>query len=216
MPTTTTRHLDRLLALLAATGRGGNLVKDAHRPAIVQEHKATVVIFDPTSADPTSSVVETGPRRHHGEPCPSRSVTEARRRGRSAAAGPRVVVGQKGPCDVEALRGGAAPPTPSRTRHSQGPGVTTSGPLPAGGATALRECRHPAASGPRPAGPRRTAGGSASAGHDTNMQRTCHPAVGPGTGCRHVVRTLRLISYLSRLDIQALHKMVSRSDTLIY
>lgn len=39
-------HLDRLRALLSATGRGGNLINDAHLAAIAQQHQATVVTFD--------------------------------------------------------------------------------------------------------------------------------------------------------------------------
>jgi len=39
-------HLDRLGVLLAATGRGGNLVNDAHLGALALQYDATVVSFD--------------------------------------------------------------------------------------------------------------------------------------------------------------------------
>jgi len=39
-------HLDRLGALLAATGVGGNLVNDAHLAALALQYDATVVSFD--------------------------------------------------------------------------------------------------------------------------------------------------------------------------
>jgi toxin-antitoxin system PIN domain toxin len=39
-------HLDRMEALLAATGHGGNLVNDAHLAALALQYEATVVSFD--------------------------------------------------------------------------------------------------------------------------------------------------------------------------
>ena len=39
-------HLDRMEALLAATGRGGNLVIDAHLAALALQYEATVVSYD--------------------------------------------------------------------------------------------------------------------------------------------------------------------------
>lgn len=39
-------HVERLRAMLAATGRGGNLVNDAHLAAIARQHRATVITFD--------------------------------------------------------------------------------------------------------------------------------------------------------------------------
>jgi toxin-antitoxin system PIN domain toxin len=39
-------HLERVEALLAATGRGGNLVNDAHLAALALQYEATVVSFD--------------------------------------------------------------------------------------------------------------------------------------------------------------------------
>jgi uncharacterized protein len=39
-------HLDRLGALLAATGIGGNLVNDAHLAALALQYDATVVSYD--------------------------------------------------------------------------------------------------------------------------------------------------------------------------
>ena len=40
------RHLERVEAMLRATGVGGNLVTDAHLAALAQQHEATVVSFD--------------------------------------------------------------------------------------------------------------------------------------------------------------------------
>lgn len=40
------RHLDRMSELLAATGRGGNLVNDAHLAALALQYDATVVSYD--------------------------------------------------------------------------------------------------------------------------------------------------------------------------
>ena len=40
------RHLDRVEALLAATGHGGNLVNDAHLAALALQYEATVVSYD--------------------------------------------------------------------------------------------------------------------------------------------------------------------------
>lgn len=40
------RHLTRVEELLAATGRGGNLVNDAHLAALALQYDATVVSFD--------------------------------------------------------------------------------------------------------------------------------------------------------------------------
>lgn len=40
------RHLERVEALLAATGAGGNLVNDAHLAALALQHDATVVSYD--------------------------------------------------------------------------------------------------------------------------------------------------------------------------
>jgi toxin-antitoxin system PIN domain toxin len=39
-------HLDRVEALLASTGRGGNLVNDAHVAALALQYEATVVSYD--------------------------------------------------------------------------------------------------------------------------------------------------------------------------
>jgi uncharacterized protein len=39
-------HLERVEALLAVTGRGGNLVNDAHLAALALQYEATVVSFD--------------------------------------------------------------------------------------------------------------------------------------------------------------------------
>lgn len=39
-------HLERVEALLAATGRGGNLVNDAHLAALALQYDATVVSYD--------------------------------------------------------------------------------------------------------------------------------------------------------------------------
>ena len=40
------RHLDRVAALLSATGVGGNLVNDAHLAALALQYEATVVSYD--------------------------------------------------------------------------------------------------------------------------------------------------------------------------
>jgi toxin-antitoxin system PIN domain toxin len=40
------RHITHLRDLLAETGRGGNLVNDAHLAALALQHRATVVTFD--------------------------------------------------------------------------------------------------------------------------------------------------------------------------
>jgi toxin-antitoxin system PIN domain toxin len=40
------RHLDRVAALLSATGVGGNLVNDAHLAALALQYQATVVSYD--------------------------------------------------------------------------------------------------------------------------------------------------------------------------
>ena len=40
------RHLDRVAALLSATGIGGNLVNDAHLAALALQYDATVISFD--------------------------------------------------------------------------------------------------------------------------------------------------------------------------
>ncbi|WP_139416159.1 TA system VapC family ribonuclease toxin [Agromyces laixinhei] len=40
------RHLARIRELLGATGRGGNLVNDAHLAALALQHRATVITFD--------------------------------------------------------------------------------------------------------------------------------------------------------------------------
>jgi uncharacterized protein len=40
------RHFDRVAALLAATGIGGNLVNDAHLGALALQYDATVVSYD--------------------------------------------------------------------------------------------------------------------------------------------------------------------------
>ncbi|MGI8459450.1 MAG: TA system VapC family ribonuclease toxin [Propionibacteriaceae bacterium] len=40
------RHLGRMRALLAVTGRGGNLVNDAHLAALALQHDALVLSFD--------------------------------------------------------------------------------------------------------------------------------------------------------------------------
>lgn len=40
------RHASRLRELLDATGRGGNLVNDAHLAALALQHRASVVTFD--------------------------------------------------------------------------------------------------------------------------------------------------------------------------
>ena len=40
------RHLDRVIDLLAATGRGGNLTNDAHLAALALQYDATVISFD--------------------------------------------------------------------------------------------------------------------------------------------------------------------------
>ncbi|MGI8524169.1 MAG: type II toxin-antitoxin system VapC family toxin [Nocardioides sp.] len=42
----TARHLEVLEELLAAAGRAGNLVNDAHLAALAVEHKAEIVTFD--------------------------------------------------------------------------------------------------------------------------------------------------------------------------
>lgn len=39
-------HVGRLRAALGATGRGGNLVNDAHLAALALQHRASVVTFD--------------------------------------------------------------------------------------------------------------------------------------------------------------------------
>lgn len=39
-------HVRRMVALLSATGIGGNLVNDAHLAALALQHRATVVSFD--------------------------------------------------------------------------------------------------------------------------------------------------------------------------
>ncbi|MGC1208611.1 MAG: DUF5615 family PIN-like protein, partial [Ornithinimicrobium sp.] len=38
--------VERLRSALGQTGRGGNLVNDAHLAALAQENRATVVTFD--------------------------------------------------------------------------------------------------------------------------------------------------------------------------
>jgi uncharacterized protein len=40
------RHLERVAELIAATGRGGNLLNDAHLGALALQYEATVVSFD--------------------------------------------------------------------------------------------------------------------------------------------------------------------------
>jgi toxin-antitoxin system PIN domain toxin len=40
------RHATRLRELLETTGRGGNLVNDAHLAALAMQHRASVVTFD--------------------------------------------------------------------------------------------------------------------------------------------------------------------------
>ena len=40
------RHVEALREMIAATGRGGNLVNDAHLAALAVEHGASVVTFD--------------------------------------------------------------------------------------------------------------------------------------------------------------------------
>ena len=40
------RHLDRVAALLSATGRGGNLINDAHLGALALQYDATVISYD--------------------------------------------------------------------------------------------------------------------------------------------------------------------------
>lgn len=40
------RHSARLRVLLGATGRGGNLVNDAHLAALALQYRATVITFD--------------------------------------------------------------------------------------------------------------------------------------------------------------------------
>ena len=40
------RHLDRVEALLGATGSGGNLVNDAHLAALALQYDATVISYD--------------------------------------------------------------------------------------------------------------------------------------------------------------------------
>ena len=40
------RHSTRLRELLDATGRGGNLVNDAHLAALALQHRASVITFD--------------------------------------------------------------------------------------------------------------------------------------------------------------------------
>ncbi len=40
------RHLERMAELLGATGRGGNLVNDAHLGALALQYDATVVSYD--------------------------------------------------------------------------------------------------------------------------------------------------------------------------
>lgn len=45
-PEPDSRHATRMRELLAATGRGGNLVNDAHLAAIALQHGAAVVTFD--------------------------------------------------------------------------------------------------------------------------------------------------------------------------
>ena len=40
------RHLDRVAVLLNATGRGGNLVNDAHLGALALQYDATVISYD--------------------------------------------------------------------------------------------------------------------------------------------------------------------------
>ena len=40
------RHLDRMADLLAATGRGGNLVNDAHLGALALQYDAKVISYD--------------------------------------------------------------------------------------------------------------------------------------------------------------------------
>ncbi len=40
------QHSRRLRELLAATGRGGNLVNDAHLAALAIQHRATIATFD--------------------------------------------------------------------------------------------------------------------------------------------------------------------------
>lgn len=45
-PEPDSQHAGRMRQLLAATGRGGNLVNDAHLAAIAVQHGAVVVTFD--------------------------------------------------------------------------------------------------------------------------------------------------------------------------
>lgn len=45
-PQPDSRHLGRVRTLLAATGRGGNLVNDAHLAALALQHDAVVLTFD--------------------------------------------------------------------------------------------------------------------------------------------------------------------------
>jgi toxin-antitoxin system PIN domain toxin len=40
------QHLDRMSELLAATGRGGNLINDAHLAALALQYDATVITYD--------------------------------------------------------------------------------------------------------------------------------------------------------------------------
>ena len=40
------RHLDRVAVLLGATGRGGNLINDAHLGALALQYDATVISYD--------------------------------------------------------------------------------------------------------------------------------------------------------------------------
>jgi toxin-antitoxin system PIN domain toxin len=40
------RHLDRVAVLLNATGRGGNLINDAHLGALALQYDATVISYD--------------------------------------------------------------------------------------------------------------------------------------------------------------------------
>lgn len=45
-PEPDTRHVARLRELLEVTGRGGNLVNDAHLAALAMQHRASVITFD--------------------------------------------------------------------------------------------------------------------------------------------------------------------------
>jgi toxin-antitoxin system PIN domain toxin len=46
VPESDPAHITRLRTLLAATGKGGNLVNDAHLAALALQHRAVVITFD--------------------------------------------------------------------------------------------------------------------------------------------------------------------------